>query len=434
MEFQRGGDLHIMATIRLGTITPFRTSLYKVSATVSQPGINLSYKYSSGQLPPGLSIQQDGEIIGICGEVAAETVYTFTVRASGQFGNIVSTQDYSIKVIPVTDDEIANMYAKLHIGSTDLQTWKNFVNDTNIFPSASLYRPSSDEFNTVQPKFLFLAGIHAVRLSVIQALLLNNNYNTTLYMGQFRLAKAKSQGGSVLYEIIYCELIDPNAGAPNTIQLSAVGLPAISINFSQDAQQWFTDNSLTVPTGAQDELYINSITRMQNEVIAGITIDRFDYLPRWMKSSQNDGIIPGYKLVLPIRYVKPGEGEKILYRVQNESNFDIKKIRANIDRWYIDRNLGTTFDSNTTTFNTSGYPPTADTTLYTADDTDYVTNTLTVFDDATTTFDGDGTGFLKGAVTFDRKTPQDAQLLMQRTAITDRITHISRQRELMRTP
>jgi len=153
-----------------------------------------------------------------------------------------------------------------------------------------------------------------------------------------------------------------------------------------------------------------------------------------MSSSQNDGVLPGFKLGVPLRFVKAGEGEKVLYRVKNESNYNIQSVKVNIDRWYIDSNLGTTFDSNTTTFNDSGHPPTADTTLYTADDTDYVTNTLTVFDNATTYFDGNGTRFLKGRLTFDRKTPQDSQLLMQRTAITDRITHISRQRELVRTP
>jgi len=423
-----------MATVALGTITPYKTSLFKVLASVSVEGINLTYKYSSGQLPPGLSIQQDGEIVGTCRAVARETTYTFTVQASGQFGNIVSTQDYSIRVVPVTTDEIGSMYGVCHIDSASLTTYKNFINNTAVFPPSSLYRPSSEEFNTLKPKFLFLSGVHITRLETIQNLLLNNNYSTNLYFGDYKLAKAKSQSGNVLYEVIYADLIDPIADSPDTITLTSVGLPSISIDFSTEAQQFFTDNGLSVPTGAQDTLFMNSIERMQNEIKAGITDEVFEYLPRWMSSSQNDGVLPGFKLALPLRYVKPGEGEKILYRVKNESNYNIQSVKAHIDRWYIDSNLGTTFDSNTTTFNESGYPPTADTTLFTADDTDYVTNTLTVFDNSTTFFDGDGTRFLKSRITFDRGTPQDAQLLMQRTAITDRITHISRQRELVRTP
>ena len=135
-----------MATIPLGTITPYKTSLFKVSASVTQQDINLSFSYSSGQLPPGLSIQQDGEIVGTCGAVKTETTYTFTVQASGQYGNIVSTQDYSIRVVPVTTNEIGSMYGICHIDSTALQSYKNFVNNTSLFPPSSLYRPSSETY------------------------------------------------------------------------------------------------------------------------------------------------------------------------------------------------------------------------------------------------------------------------------------------------
>lgn len=423
-----------MSTISLGTITPFKSSLFKVSATVTQQDINLTYKYKSGRLPPGLSITQDGEIEGVCGTVDRETTYVFKVQASGQYGNIVSNQDYSIKVVPKTSSQISNMYGVCHIDNSALQDYKNFINDNSIFPSSSLYRPSSAEFDTLQPKFLFLSGIHTTRLATIQALLLNNNYTIKLFVGDYKLAKAKSSGGKTLYEVVYAELIDPQAGAPNTITLSAVNLPSITINFSNEAGQFFTDNNLATPTGSADILHINSITNMQNEVKAGVTDEVFEYLPRWMSSSQNDGSLPGYKLGLPIRYLKPGEGEKILFRVKDQTSFDIKSIKVLIDRWYVDNHLGITYDSATTTFNTSGYPPTSDTTLFTADNTSYVTNTLTVFDEATTTFDNDGTRFFKKKVTFDKNTPPDTQLIMQRNAITDRITHISRQRELVRTP
>ena len=423
-----------MSRISLGTITPFKSSLFKVSATVTQTGISLTYSYKSGRLPPGLSINQDGEIVGICGAVSRETTYNFKVQASGQYGNIVATQDYSIRVVPKTTSNISNMYGICHIDTTAMQSYKNFVNDNSIFPSSSLYRPSSVEYNTIIPKFLFLSGIHTTRLATIQALLLNNNYTVKLFVGDYKLAKAKSSSGKVLYEVIYAELVDPQAGAPNSIKLSSVNLPSISINFSSKAAQFFTDNSLTTPTGSSDILYINSITNMQNEVKAGVTDEVFEYLPRWMSSAQADGVLPGYKLALPLRYVKPGEGDKILFRVKDQTTYDIKGVKVLIDRWYVDNHLGTTFDTNTTSFNTSGYPPTADTTLFTSDDQDYVTNTLTVFDAATTTFDNDGTRFFKKIVTFDKKVPADSQIIMQRDAITDRITHISRQRELVRTP
>lgn len=413
-----------MSIITLGSINPGKVSLFKVSASVDKPNIVLSYAYESGQLPPGLKIANTGDIEGVCGQVSQDKDYLFTVRATGQYGALTDTQQYQIRVKKINSNETANMYGNLFLDQNSRDRWENFVGNSKFFPNDSLYRPGDNNFRTSKPKFLFLSGINLGLLSTISGLLLNNNYNTNLYMGEIKSAQAKSNDGSTIYEVIYCELVDPNAGGPNSIKLTSVNLPAITINFSTTAQQWFTDNGLSIPTEPKDTLFINEIIRMQNEIKAGITVDNFEYLPKWMKTPQNDGLVIGYKLVLPIKYVKPGESAKILYRLQNDSTFDIKSISGFIDRWIIDKNLGTIFDSGTTTFN-------AVVDMY---DSSSAAGFATTYDSETTTFDDNGTRFIKRLVTFDRKTPQDAQLMFNRTAITDRITHISRQRELVRTP
>ena len=54
-------------------------------------------------------------------------------------------------------------------------------------------------------------------------------------------------------------------------------------------------------------------------------------------------------------------------------------------------------------------------------------------DDSTgTTFDANGTRFISKGITFDRHHPTTSQLLMQRRSVTDRITHVSNQRDLTR--
>ena len=57
-----------MAVYDLGTITTGKVSLFKVSATSSVDNVVLSYAYKNGKLPPGLSVNPDGEIIGTCGD------------------------------------------------------------------------------------------------------------------------------------------------------------------------------------------------------------------------------------------------------------------------------------------------------------------------------------------------------------------------------
>ena len=68
-----------MSTISLGTISPGKISLFKVTASV-ESGVTLKYEYHSGTLPPGLRIQDDGEIVGRCGEITSDRTYTFTVQ------------------------------------------------------------------------------------------------------------------------------------------------------------------------------------------------------------------------------------------------------------------------------------------------------------------------------------------------------------------
>ena len=141
-----------MATITLGTISPSKVSLFNIGAT-TRTGVNLIYKYHSGTLPPGLTLQSDGGIVGECGDVSEDTTYTFTVKAETLSGTLNATQTFAIKVKVLTTDTIANLYGHLYIDQTSLANWKAFVSNTALFPFASVYRPTELYFNTLQPKY-----------------------------------------------------------------------------------------------------------------------------------------------------------------------------------------------------------------------------------------------------------------------------------------
>ena len=531
-----------MAVIDLGTISPKKTSLFKVSATTTVSNVALNYTYASGRLPQGLSLQPDGEIIGECGphvfeidqgettfdfaQTTADRSHTFTVNATDRHGQSASSQDFSIDVVKKTNDVIANMYGNIRPDRDSLKSFQNLVFNTKVFANATLYRPTDPNFATALPKFLFLAGVHLKLLKNIQALLANNNYNFNLRIGDYKLAKAKDQVGTTLYEVIYAELIDPNSGANNSIVLKSHNLPNITIQLRTSSLEITSDHDLTVPGLTEDELYSNDIVNMQNELKAGLTVENFEYLPLWMKT----GVTGGFKLALPIRYLQPGAGEQALYRLQNEITYDLKNLHIDVDRWLIDNNLGTTFDNldplihsgdgSTTIFSIPTQvarknnllitvdnigikeaditlSTTADTNAETSDISGLLTNdelsgtqiefdvapqngavisirlkpttfekhTVTRFDadvdvltadsdgktadtldtldntivpaSATkpkiTTFDGRGTRFIGPEVTFDRKINPEWQLMFSKSSVTDGITHLSKQRELVRT-
>ncbi len=509
-----------MSVITLGTINPYKVSVFKIGATATA-NVIISFRYKSGKLPPGLTLQPDGEITGTVqdrvfgldeygttfdgGTTTIEQNYDFTATAVGSAGELSLDQQFRIKVKQRTSNEIANLYGYCYPTPQSRDAFTAFVNSSKFFPPESNYREQDPNFQTFDYKVLFLAGVHLQSLKTVLSYMVNNNYTVTLYPGDYKTAKAKDPVGTTLYEVVYVDLIDPKSGADNSIKFSAQNLPDITITFNTSTLQITADDDLPIPGTTEDELYINSITNMQNELKAGLTVENFEYLPLWMKSTQDDGLVLGYKLALPLKYAKPGEADKILYRVKNESTYDIKGFTIEFDRWIIDNNIGTSFDDTLASVTHTGdgstmsfagpstsdvggasnikvsiggirqdnnlfvIHPKASTTQFTADDSTvdhtvdlFATGDNIVFDSAPangaeitialkpttfnggsqtlfdnddstgTTFDASGTRFISKGVTFDRQTPASTQLLMQRRAVTDRITHVSNQRDLTR--
>jgi len=483
-----------MAIYDLGTITTGRVSLFKVSATTTVENVVLSYSYHSGRLPPGLNINPDGEILGTCGDkifqldngettfdsgiFSIDKTFVFTVTATGQFGNVTGNQQYSIDVVKGVQKSVANMYGKIRPDGTALDEWQALVLNAKIFTNDTVYRASDANFSTIIPQFLFLSGIELKLSSAILALMKYNNYNINLRVGDFQLSQAKDTAGNVIYDIVYAELIDPKQGAGDSITLSQANLPALTVQINADSLKIASDETFPIPDTKQDKLFSNDIVNMQNELKDGLIINNFDYLPAWMKTPQSP--VRGWRLALPIRYLRPGEGEQALYRLKNEITYDTKKLDVSVDRWVLDNAIGTTFDTvaditytgdGSTTVFTNVYNVTAKkhilvtidglgSTAYTlnasatnpqitfdtapADGTVIIIKmkhttfgnlVVTTFDASSTdtTFDDDGTRFIGEEVTFDVTTDTQQQLMFSKSAITDNITHVSKHRELVRT-
>jgi hypothetical protein len=504
-----------MAIYDLGTITTGRVSLFKVEATTTLTDTVLSYSYKNGKLPPGLSLDPSGEIQGTCqdnifqldngqttfdsGNFSIDKTFVFTVTATGQFGNVTGDQQYSIDVVKESQEKLANIYGKIRPDNASLDEWQDLVLNPNIFTNATLYRPSDENFSTTIPSFLFLSGVSLKLSKTIIDLMKFNHFDFKLRVGDFELAQAKDTAGKIIYEIVYCVLTDPNQGANDSFTLSQANLSALTVQVRADSLEIIADESFAIPDTTQDKIYSNDIINMQNELKDGLTINNFDYLPVWMKTPASP--VRGWRLALPIRYLKPGEGEQALYRLKNEITYDPKKLDISIDRWVMDNNIGTTFDTiNNLTYEgdgstiafTSPYNVTkpnhlmvtvdglgetgfnlvgnirasttfvsTDSTLHTADSnapstTSVVFDTapangtaiiikvkkttfgnlvVTTFDTSATetTFDDNGTRFIGEEVTFDIKSNTQQQLYFPKSANTDRITHVSKHRELVRT-
>lgn len=528
-----------MAHIKLGSITPDKVSLFSVKASSVE---SLEYKYIGGKLPPGLKVDPSGEIIGKTSSLISlldtgttsldnntttiDRRFNFTIQARNKKGNITNAHEFYIDHRKVIDSPSTDIYAKVQPDKVSRVNLERFINDPKTFPEESLYRMGDVNFQTDSLKVLLLSGVHKTDLTNLFNAMGQNFYNTKLMMGEYKVAKAKNPNGEVIYELIYVDLIDAISGAPNSITFTAQNLPAITVNYSASSGTILASFGLPSAGTTADTVYLNSINNMRKVLKNELTVTTFEFLPQWMKSPQDNSITPGFKLALPIKYVKPGEANKILYKINKEQTLDLKRIYFQIDRLFITGHKGTTIDetrpidsytgdgsttsfkltkpvaqpknvivkidgtrinthgnvgdststdvalytvstnptsnvttltftvdygapaqgavitfqrkattiglSETTTFDKGSYRPviTADSYDVFADTTAITTDSISTVE---TTFDQNGTVFNTQPVTFDQKEPADTQIIMTRSSILDQITHISKQRELIRT-
>jgi len=329
-----------MSHNHLGSITTNKASLFKISAT-SNAGVQLEYDFEAGKLPPGLEIHPSGEIFGTTshvvfdldessttldsGTTTVDRKFVFTVRANNKDRPVTSTHEYSMTVKKLTNDQITDVYLKVNPDKATKKEFGDFVASTKVFPPETLYRMSDPNFKTGKREVLLLSGVSATGLDTIQNLLDENFFDTTLKIGEIKIGKATNPNGDTIYEVVYAELIDAYATSPNTVQ----------------------DDDGNV-------LHINSIKNMRNKLIDNLTVNPYEYLPHWMKSAQDNNITTGYKLVLPLRYVLPGEGDKIVYKLKNETTFNLQKVYFQIDRLYVSKHTGTTIDETRTVGTATG--------------------------------------------------------------------------------
>lgn len=106
--------------------------------------------------------------------------------------------------------------------------------------------------------------------------------------------------------------------------------------FRPDTNTLKTDSDAIKVSQSKDNLrYISSIDTMRDNIKA-IGKNERNYLPLWMRTSQEGFQELGYVSAIPICYVKPGEAETVIDNINN-SNFDFTQFDIDIDRYIVKR-------------------------------------------------------------------------------------------------
>jgi hypothetical protein len=337
-------DLAWITTSTVGTIqTGHQSELAIKAAHENFPDLGVQYKFVSGELPTGLEFKNDGSIVGKIpynstteidyteptdftiddGITTVDRTYTFTAQATNSYRLATVEKEFSIYIDDNLKTPFSSVYVRPFMNRTKRRSFRDFINNSDIFDYRVLYRPSDAAFGLQQEiKMVIEYGIERLNLAEYVVGLQNYFYNKKFFFGDVKTLPAEDANGNYVYDIVYVDIID------NMISNAGKSPDYISFLINSDLVDVYTGS------------VVNWQKSLESITIYGETIKVDEYLrPRFMRTITSTGAPLGFIKAVPLCYTLPGEGYKTLRKIQL-SNFDFKLLDFEVDRLIIDQ----TFD------------------------------------------------------------------------------------------
>ena len=332
-------SISFVSTSSLGTITPGEISELYVKAINTGTTYTVEYEIIQGQLPPGLTFNNDGTIQGRVinsgqtyfdfannnyltfdnGTTTVDKNYFITIRASDAYRLSAVEKQFYVTVYQDTAVEFTRIYLKPFLSKEKRSSYKDFITDPVIFDPLLLYRPADPEFGIQQQiKMIIETGIAKASLDEYASAMNSYFSRKRFYFGNIMSIKANDSAGNYVYDLIYAEIVDD--------QMSGAVAPSESVSVVN-----MQHRLETITLADQTEITLND--RLQ---------------PRYMTTLQADtGVAIGFIKAVPICYTIPGGSVKILSRINNAistGQFSFNNYNFDTDRILIE----TTTDTNQT--------------------------------------------------------------------------------------
>ena len=406
------GDVTWVTPSALGSINNSTTSVLAVSATSDT---EIAYRVTSGELPPSLTLLDNGEIAGIVAYQPTNiilakdtnTTFNFTIEAySPLFPVISATRDFSLIVEQKFDQPTDTLYIKCVPSTTDRNLINSLLTNTTLIPTADIYRPTDLNFGKASSVIYEHAyGIYASDFEEYVAAITKNHYWRNIILGQLKTAVARNNAGEIVYEVVYSEiqdnLVNPKGKSvselvewPRNIPLnlgpwytSRTDLYTSYVDRSLVGQNMQTQETIeeqllvsetnlnllteegqpnyytSLTPGFARLLYPNSLPNMRTRTGTNIGQEfDFNLLPRWMTSQQANGSTLGYTPAWVISYCKPGTSAQIKTNTETlwvdalGNPYTLNEINFQIDRFTVDKTITYDYDNDVTPPAWTGLP------------------------------------------------------------------------------
>ena len=251
---------------------------------------------SKNGLPPGLTLNLDGEITGTTnqyynpstGELGLTTfdngsvtfdhntstidrVFTATITARDQFNYSSITRDFTITVDTPNSVAYSNIITKPYLKSDQRSAFKSFITDPTIFTPSSIYRTNDENFGIqTELKMLVYAGIQTQLAAAYVGAMGLNVKRKRFQFGNVKKAIAVDPNtGNSVYEVVYVQMLDPLEPNGKHLPLS------VTVNPGFDSEYITADNSTTFYKQQSGDL--SSTAPRDPRDIPEITIDSTGY-------------------------------------------------------------------------------------------------------------------------------------------------------------
>lgn len=373
----------------LGSIAANTVSTLSISATTTFTQSPVLYFLVGGALPPGLTINFDGQIMGKVnqyefdiddtyypglilfdegaltfdyGDTTIDRSFSFEVEARDVLRYSADRRTFTLNIDTPNDRLFSNLVVKPFLKTSQRNIWNSFINDPDIFENNFIYRPSDPNFGIQKDlKMLVYAGIETKTAAEVVGITGRNHKPKRFKLGSIKTAIATvPYTSTIVYEVVYLEVIDPleigKKYLPDPVLTSKQSrLITIDQNnqfykgpFDQNTPSFTRPDPFLATVDRTDVFaadpetslkFIASITNWRNRIKELGLIDS-SYLPLWMRSIQIGQVQPlGYITAIPICYCKSGNSKDVLARIKN-SGFNFSQIDYTIDRYIIDTVTG----------------------------------------------------------------------------------------------
>ncbi len=147
--------------------------------------------------------------VTITGGGGTDATATATIIQVSQQNSISVNKKFKITI----DREYAKPYQSLYIkampSEDDRNIIANLLENQDLIPYNSLYRPSDGNFGKADDvKYVHAYGLDTKTLTKYVEAVQLNHYRKQITLGEIKTAQATDSAGKVLYEVVYSELVD----------------------------------------------------------------------------------------------------------------------------------------------------------------------------------------------------------------------------------